>query len=300
MKFAVVIVTYNRLSLLNECVERVLSQSYPVEKIVVVNNNSSDGTKEYLDKFISDSRFHIYNSETNNGGAWGFYKGIEISQNYNCDYILLIDDDAIIENNFFEVMEKYINRYSTYDAYSSTVYVDKTIDIGHRMNLVNKLFIKFSPVELRKYNEECFECDTATFCGLLLKKDLINKIGLPEKDYFIWFDDMEYCLRILRHTKILNINEAIIQHKTIAPFEKAPITWKNFYGERNYLLMVKKHFSFISYSYVIIRKVAKMFSLKLKCLLYKKNYKYNYKLLCSAIKEAINGNKGVNYKYFPK
>lgn len=149
MKFAVVIVTYNRLRLLNECVERVLSQSYPVENIVVVNNNSSDGTKEYLDKFISDSRFHIYNSEINNGGAWGFYKGIEISQNCNCDYILLIDDDAIIENNFFEVMEEYVNKHSTYDAYSSTVYVDKTIDIGHRMNLVNKLFVKFSPVEVK-------------------------------------------------------------------------------------------------------------------------------------------------------
>lgn len=300
MNFTVVIVTYNRLNLLKECIDKLLIQSYPVNKIVIVNNDSSDGTKEFLERFMDDDRFKIYNSDANNGGAWGFYKGLELVKKYNFDYVLLIDDDAIVENDFFEVMNKNIKKYSGYSAYSSTVYVENDIDVGHRMKLVNKLFVKFKPIHKGLYSTDCFECDTATFCGLLLKKDIIKKIGLPEKDYFIWFDDMEYSLRILKYTRILNINNAIIKHKTVAPFARAPITWKNFYGERNYILMIRKHFSSISYLYIVIRKIIKLYLLKIKCLFGNRECMYSYKLLHCAIKDALGNDKGINKEYLPR
>lgn len=299
MNFAVVIVTYNRLNLLKECINNVLIQSYPVNKVVIVNNSSTDGTKEFLERFTDDNKFDVYNSDTNYGGAWGFYKGLQLMENYDFDYVLLIDDDAIIENNFFELMNKNIKKYPNYSSYSSTVYVNNNIDVGHRMHLENKLFVKFKPVHKDLYSEDCFECDTATFCGLLIKRDILIKIGLPEEDYFIWFDDMEYSLRILKYTKILNINNAVINHKTVAPFAQAPITWKNFYGERNYLLMVKKHFSRFSYFYIIVRKLIKLGLLKVKCIFGNKDCEYNYKLLYCAIKDALNNNKGINKEYLP-
>ena len=50
MKFAVTIVTYNRLELLKECVKQVLSQTVPFSYICIVDNNSTDGTSKYLDQ----------------------------------------------------------------------------------------------------------------------------------------------------------------------------------------------------------------------------------------------------------
>ena len=56
MKFAVTIVTYNRLELLKECVQQVLSQTVPFSYICIVDNNSTDGTSKYLDQLVAETQ----------------------------------------------------------------------------------------------------------------------------------------------------------------------------------------------------------------------------------------------------
>ena len=70
MKFAVTIVTYNRLELLKECIQQVLSQTVPFSYICIVDNHSTDGTSEYLDQLAAGTEtvfpnagkpeFHIF------------------------------------------------------------------------------------------------------------------------------------------------------------------------------------------------------------------------------------------------
>ena len=82
MKFAVTIVTYNRLELLKECIRQVLSQTVPFSYICIVDNHSTDGTGEYLDELVSETasskeqgaEFHILHLSENIGGAGGFAK----------------------------------------------------------------------------------------------------------------------------------------------------------------------------------------------------------------------------------
>lgn len=57
MNYSVVIVTYNRLSLLKECIAAVKNQVLPFDNIIIIDNASSDGTVEYLHQY--DSEFHI-------------------------------------------------------------------------------------------------------------------------------------------------------------------------------------------------------------------------------------------------
>ena len=101
MRIGVVIVTYNRIKLLKECLERVLNQTQPVTSVIVVDNNSDDGTKEYLDS-IDDDRVIVSHERTNLGGAGGFYKALQIAFTKNFDYVLIIDDDAMIEKNYMK------------------------------------------------------------------------------------------------------------------------------------------------------------------------------------------------------
>ena len=62
---------------------------------------------------------------------------------------------------------------------------------------------------------------------------MVRKIGLPKTEYFIWFDDTEYCLRFHDQSRILNVTTAVLNHKT-APVGSAPvISWKNYYGFHN-------------------------------------------------------------------
>ncbi|UVQ07046.1 glycosyltransferase [Bacteroides caccae] len=75
MKINCVIVTYNRLSLLKECISALKNQTYKINKIYIINNNSTDGTSDYLQELIADSQFVIINLPQNIGGAGGIFRG---------------------------------------------------------------------------------------------------------------------------------------------------------------------------------------------------------------------------------
>ena len=71
----------------------MLNQSMPVDTCFVVNNNSNDGTREYLDS-IDDDRVRAYHEETNLGGAGGFSRALTLASREDFDFVLIIDDDA--------------------------------------------------------------------------------------------------------------------------------------------------------------------------------------------------------------
>ena len=75
MKATVVIVTYNRLELLKECLQCVENQTVKFDNVVVVDNKCTDGTSEFLKEYIH--KYHIIFESENGGGAKGFKDGIE-------------------------------------------------------------------------------------------------------------------------------------------------------------------------------------------------------------------------------
>ena len=135
IKLGVVIVTYNRLNLLKECIDACLNQSYKFNEIYVVNNASTDGTKEYLDS-LSNKDLKIEHLDENLGGSYSFFKGVDYFKNSNLDYILLIDDDAIIDKDYNKNIVKYMEQKNKkIVAYSGTVKTNDEIQYSHRQYL---------------------------------------------------------------------------------------------------------------------------------------------------------------------
>lgn len=230
MKYSVVIVTYNRLELLKECLEHVLKQSLPFDVVYVINNNSTDGTTEYLQKLSQTNKTVItFNTGMNLGGAGGFSYGLS-KIDARTDYVLIIDDDAIIDLDFIENIDKNIR--PEIQAYSGTVYRDGKIDTSHRRIISNRILLSKMDIPAESYEQTVFDIDIATFCGLMVSTKLVNTIGLPMKEYFIWYDDTEYSLRIRKHTRILNVSAARINHKVKSTVGTRQ-SWKSFYGYRN-------------------------------------------------------------------
>lgn len=300
MKYSVisVIVTYNRCELLKECISAVQFQTIAFDKIIIVDNCSTDGTSDYLSN-IRGSNVVVFRSDVNLGGAWGFYKGMELANEFEYDYVLLIDDDAILRPSFLKEMIDGVDFYPTYAAYSSSVYVDGAIDVGHRRDIKHKLFGTFEMIgESRYKKDECFECDTATFCGLLIKSSVVKKIGLPKKEYFIWYDDVEYSLRMKKYGGILNINKAILDHKTEKSFTLKEVNWKTYYGERNYLDVVFTHFGIFPLVISFLRKICKLLIAFFKN---ERENGYNVSTLYfDAYRDFVFRINGVNEKYLPK
>ena len=231
IEYSAVIVTYNRLELLKECLKHCLMQSIPFKEILVVDNNSSDGTGEYLDSLSSPGVIiNVYHSKENLGGAGGFNKALELVSKA-VDYILMIDDDAIIDYDYLKNIEPYIS--DEIQAYSGTVYeTDRRIP-AQRHKLKSKTFLFCDPVDISMYTGPSFSYDLTSFCGLLISSELIQDIGLPIKEYFIQYDDIEYSLRIRQRTKIININSAFIIHKVQIGGQSERVCWKNYYADRN-------------------------------------------------------------------
>ncbi|MDE6020493.1 MAG: glycosyltransferase, partial [Ruminococcus sp.] len=107
---AAVIVTYNRKELLEKNIEMLLKQTMQFDKIFIIDNCSTDGTYDYLCEkgFLSNSIFEYIKTESNIGGAGGFYTGTKAAYDFGADWIILMDDDgkAADENTFAVLMNR--------------------------------------------------------------------------------------------------------------------------------------------------------------------------------------------------
>ena len=185
MKFGVIIVTYNRLELLKECINCVLGQTVPFSRVCIVDNHSSDGTGAYLEGLTDAAEnrpdspaLDICRLEQNLGGAGGFAYGMNRLANTDCDWLLIIDDDAMIAPDYIAELQKAV-LHTDYLAYSGTVTTAGAIDTSHRRFLKNPYLMFYEPVPETAYGTPFFEYDISTFCGLLVKTSLVREIGLP-------------------------------------------------------------------------------------------------------------------------
>ena len=246
MRIAVLIVTYNRLALLRECIDAVLGQTHAASALYIVDNHSEDDTPEFLKDLPNNAKgyegyLHIITSEKNLGGAGGFELGVrEALKHSDFDHLLLIDDDAILAEDFLDKMALGIEGNPKVRLFAGAVSCNGTIDTNHRRNIKNRLIFSEEWISRERYTTPFF-CDMATFCGLLIAREVIEKAGVPRGDYFIWYDDTEYCLRCSQASaalgyekRILVLPEAVIDHRS-KPVEPGGdilmrTDWRSSYG----------------------------------------------------------------------
>lgn len=312
--YDIVIVTYNRYKLLEECVSKAINQKHRPDRIIIVNNASTDNTKEYLDNIQSNMthwpQITVINLESNTGGAGGFYAGIKESLRFSSRWVVIIDDDAMLRNDFWLEMEKGIKENQNVQCFACTVYVNGKIDCGHRsrVHYYKKRGIrrkKYVASLLDDYDQDYFKIDNATFCGLVINKEIIKTIGLPEKDYFIWNDDTEYCIRIKEKSDIINVTRAGLDHKTnllagSSSTGELRYVWKEYYGIRNRIDIAKKYDSFFEVIMTLLSLKKRAYFCKIRTVIDRDNrddWEYNYQLLRNAIRDGFKGRLGRNALY---
>lgn len=301
-KHAIAIVTYNRSALLRECLEAVESQTLPFDRIVVVDNASTDDTWQLLEKKRQDPRYVIRREKENIGGSGGFAHGVREAYETGARWVTIIDDDAILTENFLEKLDQAAEADGgRYLCYAGVPLTDG-IRLGHRRQVTGGLIKKERPVPMEAYQEERFLCDIASFCGLMVHRDVIEKIGYPQEAFFIWYDDTEYCLRIREETEIVNINGAVIHHK-VPPAKptKSFVSWKDYYGIRNRLWMAKKHYGMATALYIGAKKILRCLA---ECLrsLFRGNFGEVPKELAlyfRAMRDGLSGKLGISERYYP-
>lgn len=294
---SVIIVTYNRLELLAECLQCIEQQEKKFDHVVVVDNASTDGTSEFLKQY--EKKYHILTEKENGGGAKGFMDGVKyIHDNIKTDWILMIDDDAMLCDSYLSTLERYAQNNPDIKAFSGSVMTDGEIDFTHRKTLRKGLTFNIVPVPAMAYEAEYFTYDLASFCGIFFSAHLIDKIGVPRGEYFIWYDDTEYSLRIGKESRILNINSIYINHKTKKALQDNKLNWRGYYGIRNRGDVIRTYGTSTQYYFYRMKIIKAMLkNLIASWLVKNRNYSYNYHLYKDALSDMRCRKFGFNPKY---
>ena len=186
---AAVVVTYNRLELLRQCVEALRSQSAACD-ILIVDNASTDGTANWL---ASQPDLYCRNTGSNLGGAGGFNFGMRWAVEAGYEYVWVMDDDTLPRPDALQkLLEADGVLEGKYGWLSSVALWTDGSECKMNRQKLKKSFYEFSP--LLKYG--LVQAEQATFVSLFLPSETICRFGLPIKEYFIWGDDIEYTRRI--------------------------------------------------------------------------------------------------------
>ena len=181
---AAVVVTYNRLDLLKQCVKALRGQTVPCD-ILIVNNASTDGTEEWL---TAQTNLLSRNTGSNLGGAGGFNYGIRWAAEAGYDDVWIMDDDTLPKPDALERLLE-ADRFLKGD-YGWLSSVALWID-GSECKM-NRQKLKKS----RSPNPQLIPAVQATFVSLFLPLERVYSFGLPIKDFFLWGDDIEFTRRI--------------------------------------------------------------------------------------------------------
>lgn len=296
-RICVVIVTYNRLDKLKNA---LLSYSYQTKKpdmFVILDNNSNDGSVEFLKKWEEENgqRFDIevIYSRVNEGGAGGFNKALECALSKECDWIWISDDDAYPQRDAFEVLSKRISLSNEKTgAICSVVLQGGEIALRHRRRMKKSIFIglKEKCVNKKEYINDVFGLNLYTFVGTCIRKDVLREVGLPHKDYFIWYDDTEHSMRVNEKYEIICDPRIVVVHDI--PVSKKEKTWKGYYANRNRLDAYYRHLPVANF---------RMYNLyyRIQLFVYFLIDKRTYKIKTNALSDFKNNIMGMSDNYKP-
>lgn len=251
-KVCVLVVTYNRKEYLrNLIVNGLWKQTYPIETVVIFDNHSTDGTaemlkgmgliKEYTCGKLSECEFDkkkylYFQNGSNEGGSAGFSMGIKLAHEQNTGLIWVMDDDVLPEEDCLERLVENINtsRLVCIPCRTDAKFSDfAVIDL----NLTNPFLYsnKTRKIKIPSQDiEDIINIADMPFEGPLFERSLIDQIGYPEKELFIFYDDTDYAHRAMSKTNIGYIKKAILHKQIIPPKTKHPtLGWRAYYTLRN-------------------------------------------------------------------
>jgi rhamnopyranosyl-N-acetylglucosaminyl-diphospho-decaprenol beta-1,3/1,4-galactofuranosyltransferase len=236
-----VIVTYNRMDVLKKALDHIFAQTIQPATVIIVDNNSSDGTRSYLNTFKNNKQVKSLLLENNIGYAGGIAQGILYALSFSkYDYFWIMDDDSFHAKNTLEELIVNIEK-TDYSMIGLS---------GFNIRLGNKVKSK-SPAKLH-------DIDYALIDGALVRAEAIQKVGVPSEKFFMMCEDHEYCFRLKRaDLKIGVLNLGSTERLYLGGggrFTKSTL-WRGYYQSRNHILILREYFSFMNLFGFILKQI---------------------------------------------
>lgn len=279
IKVIIIIVHYkdnlNTLECLNS-LKKANIKKFSVETLII--DNSGNGSLEKA--LIRDKLLNIQflNPKENLGFATGNNLGIETALRKNPQYIILLNNDTIVSPDFLNTLigfsqrnqetglvspkiyfapgyEFHQNKYSKKDRGKVIWYAGGKIDWAN----VTAFHIGVDEVDRGQFNTP-ISVDFATGCCLLIKREVIDRIGVFDNNYFLYFEDVDYCIRArIAGFNIKYCPDAFIWHKNATSSGKPGSNLHLYYQTRNRLYFGMKYGNLKTKMHLLVQAIKSLF-----------------------------------------
>ena len=227
-KVSIIILNWNGLEDTIECLESLKKITYPNYEVTVVDNGSEGNDAQVLEERFSDYIRLIQNDKN-----YGFTGGANIGMRYalnnsNPDYLLLLDNDTVVDPEFLTEMVKVAEadpaigiagaKVYYYDEPDRLQYLGGKIDLWKEITattsgIISERILGRKEIDRGQY-DSIQEVEHITFWCALFKRKSVESIGLFDERHFSGFEDIDYFIRAREAgCKIVYIPKAKVWHK---------------------------------------------------------------------------------------
>lgn len=264
---AILIINWNGYALTKDCLESLKALDYGNFKTVLVDNGSVDGSGEKLKNEFPE--IELLPSPENLGFTGGNNLGIQWALDHIFDYVLLLNNDTVVEPGFLDPLVSFLEQNPDYGAVQPKIMLEAERDkIWNAGGGYFKWLEMTWSVGIGKIDDGQFdqEKDTPwiTGCAMLIRSAIIREAGMLDSRFFAYYEDVEWSFRIkkqgyrLRYfpqSKIFHVaggsSKKIKTKEGIVP----PII--HYYRTRNHLFLIRKHANPLSFVLSLLYQTAK-------------------------------------------
>lgn len=261
---SIIILNYNGLKFLSGCLNSVFNTNYPNFEVIFVDNNSSDGSVEFIkNKYGKNSNLKIIDLNKNYGTCVGNNIG---AKNASGKYIIFLNMDTEVHFDWINELVMILEKDKTIGAAQSKLlflWDKKRINsMGHFLTAYGSWsnYVPFGQFDENKY-DKIKEIFIAHGAALIVRHELFKKIGMLDKDFFIYSDEIDLCWRIwLSGHRIVLVPSSVVYHYEggVAGSMTKVTPLRAYHHTRNLLITILKNYSnnnLFKYFHLVILRI---------------------------------------------
>lgn len=264
-KVFIVILNFNSFEDTEECLISLEKLDYNNYEIIIIDNSSNDNSYDKLKKrFV---KYNIIKSNENLGYANGNNIGIKYALENKADYICVLNNDVIVEDDFLDKIIKVMEDDKDIGLAGPCIckYHDKNIiqAMGANINLYNGLTQgKYKNYKYNDIPQKDIQVDYLGGACFVCRREVFEKIGFIPENYFLFFEETEFCYKASkRGYKLICVYESKIYHKgssTISKYSGLSYYFLN----RNRVIFIRRNANFLEKCifsiYIFIEAIARI------------------------------------------
>lgn len=237
-KIFIVILHYGKIETTKECIDSLKNEKYPYELIVVNNTAQKLSNKDFIKKCI------VINNYENRGFAGGVNVGIQKALGQKADAILLLNNDTLIIREFLGILVETLYSDTNIGIVGPAIKFWKKrkmlFDVGGYINWFGRT--NHNEITTLK-NILSHEVTYLTGAAILIKKTVFQKVGSFDENYFLYYEDVDFCLRAKKTGFKIVINpQVFVSHalsKSVGKMSSTAI----YHQTKSALIFGKSHYT---------------------------------------------------------